>query len=127
MDKGAITGLFGNIPKTFSSVQMAGEETEARVGILNVEDEIKARRTLADILRHSKTVVEQGYIIEIRERVILTGEKVAIVRMAEHCFDRHFTVAENNLIHIIRGRLGEWKCGDCLWTRRMLDKFSFGT
>lgn len=79
------------------------------LGMLGLEDEIKARRTLADILRHSQTVVNQGYITEIRERSVLTGEKVAIIRMSEHCFGRHFTVAENNLIHTIRGRLGSWR------------------
>lgn len=109
MDNGAITGLFGNIPETLPSVQVAGEKAEARVGILNIEDEIKARRILADILRLSQTVVKHGYIVEIRERAVLTGEKVALVRMAEYCFHRHFTVAEDNLIHTIRGRLGSWR------------------
>ncbi len=83
---------------------MADEETEARIGILNLDQEIKARQALANILRYSGTVVKHGYIMEITKRDLLTGEKSSLVRMAEHVWDRHLTVAEGNLIHMIWGR-----------------------
>ncbi len=83
---------------------MASEETEARVGILTTEEDIKVRRALADILRNSETVVKGGYILEIGKRTMLTGEKVSIVRLAERTWDRNFTVAEARLIYTIRGR-----------------------
>ncbi len=87
---------------------MVGEETQARIGFLNIQDEIKARQTLAEILKHSETVVKEGYIVEICRRDLLHDDKILILRLAERCFDRHFTVAENNLVHAIRGRLGDW-------------------
>ena len=105
MDKGAITCIFGNIPEALPAVQMADKDGEARVGILTTEADTEARRALAGILRRSKTVVKQGYIIEIGECGLLTGEKIAIVRLAERTWDRNFTVAEGNLIHSIGGRL----------------------
>jgi hypothetical protein len=83
---------------------MAGKEAEARVGILTIEDDRAARIALAGILRRCKTVVKGGYIIEIGERGLLTGEKITIVRLAERTWDRNFTVAEDNLIHVIAGR-----------------------
>ncbi len=104
MDKGAITCIFGNVPETIPSVQMVSEETEARVGILSLEADKKARIALAEILRRCKTIVKSGYIVEIRERGLLTGEKIAIVRLAERTWNRNFTVAEDRLIHSIRGR-----------------------
>jgi len=85
---------------------MAGAENTARVGLLTVDDEIKTRRTLAEVLRHSETVVKGGYIVEIRRRDLLHGDKILILRLSERCFDRHFTVAEANLVHAIRG----WIC-----------------
>ncbi len=83
---------------------MVGEETEARVGILTLDDEMKARRALADILRQCKTDVKGGYIVGFGERSLLHSERIALVRLSERTFDRHFTVAEDRLIHSIRGR-----------------------
>lgn len=73
-------------------------------GMLGPEDDRAARIALAGILRRCKTVVKGGYIVDIGERGLLTGEKIAIVRLAERTWDRNFTVAENRLIHSIRGR-----------------------
>ena len=76
-------------------------------GMLDTAAEIKARQALADILRYGGAVVEDGYILEITNRGLLTGEKKSLIRMAENVWnkDRHLTVAEGNLIHSIRGRV----------------------
>lgn len=75
-------------------------------GMLNIDNEIKARRMLSGILSRSETVVEKGRIITIKLKALLASDKESIMRMAEKTFDRHFTVAENNLLFQIKSRTG---------------------
>lgn len=68
---------------------MAGEETEARVGILNMAEDTKCRRALATILHNKKEVF--GYEWEFVDRMTVL-------------YTRNYTVAEATRIYQIKGR-----------------------
>ncbi len=90
MDNGAITCLFGGFHGSNAAPEMVGEETEARVGILNIAEDTKVRRILAIILHnHDK---------------VFSYERAFIDRMTT-LYLRNFTVAEADRIHLIRGRM----------------------
>ena len=80
-------------------------------GMLGVDAETKARKMLSQILCQSKAELKEGRIVDLPHKALLAGDKDIIMRLAEHTFDCHFTVAEYNLLCQIELRTRKAKGG----------------
>ena len=81
-------------------------------GMLGVDAETKARKMLAKILYQSKAILRLARIVDLPHKALLAGDKDTIMRLAEHTFDRHFTVAEQRLLYEIELRTRKAKGGE---------------